>query len=1036
MDEPTLEDFLRRALVWPDPNSESGWINLHWRAHERKGITGSQAFKTLQDVLNFIEWTQGKGKARIADLYYCTSLQEEHGDLKPSGKYAALRSVDNAVSSRLLFADVDKYESKTACLAAIKEFCELSSSPFPSSLVDSGGGVHAYWFLSQVLEKEEWLRVAHQFAGLQRQYGLKSDNISTDMARILRPPDTLNYKRTDQGNPPQKVVLKLLNGSIDLSTWGSLHKATPVAASIPNRSSVPVEHLFVNPAEIKKGPSKLWRGVVSLEDQIEGTLNPTPILHLCPMFNQTLASGGEGVGQPVWHQQALAATFLEGGREFFHDLSRKHPSYSREATDEMYDRKLRDRAGKGLGYPSCATFERDGCSQCTSCTLKEKVKSPLNITAGMADMILRDVNEKVDGPVLEVNTSVYIDGPAVNQEQPDLGPGYAYDADGYITVKRTKQVRAVRVLGSKILSSQTRRAETTDAYGVFLTCTRDGSITRSIWIPPEAFEDAGGAAILRALERGGCQVKGSPSEARHIALTFRDKMLREAEISRIVAYGWEYEDRKEGEEQGRPVGFSYGGKVYRDVAHEAYGGDLELKKSYCVTGHPQPWVNAARMVLRMHSPGLAVVLASAFAAPLMIFSGHAATVLMVRGQSGGSKSTATAVACAVWARPRTTMMKPSASKLGMMKRMGRIRHLPIYWDDIRNEKFEVVADTLMEITQGGDGLKLNQNREEREQSLWDNMLLTSSNASLVEYLEGVNKNDGAALVRCFEFEVPTIEAGSPSYEDPNRIAPLIASLDSNHGHAGREYAAVLGRAGASLQEMYDDVAAEFTKRVAPVQPHERFWMAASATIVMGAMLANTLPLMAGNGIKFDIDDITQFLVKEYLEQRERYADANRHADSSQYIKHWLGQFINHYAAPRNEIVYTQEAPRGPGKPVMSAPEWPLGEQARQMKLVSVRWVRSERKLKFTKTASDKFLRQEKVSINSFKDGLVKHYGARIILRGRIAAGLANIGAGAPEVLYEIDVKPGTWLDDLLQRHATEVTAENTVPPLRGQNQGQ
>jgi hypothetical protein len=39
-----------------------------------------------------------------------------------------------------------------------------------------------------------------------------------------------------------------------------------------------------------------------------------------------------------------------------------------------------------------------------------------------------------------------------------------------------------------------------------------------------------------------------------------------------------------------------------------------------------------------------------------------------------------------------------------MRRMGKIRHLPTIWDDIRNNMFETVRDTLMEITQGGDGL--------------------------------------------------------------------------------------------------------------------------------------------------------------------------------------------------------------------------------------------------------------------------------------------------------------------------------------------
>ena len=42
MESPTLEAFLNRALVWPDPHSDTGWINLHWRLHNHKGITGAE----------------------------------------------------------------------------------------------------------------------------------------------------------------------------------------------------------------------------------------------------------------------------------------------------------------------------------------------------------------------------------------------------------------------------------------------------------------------------------------------------------------------------------------------------------------------------------------------------------------------------------------------------------------------------------------------------------------------------------------------------------------------------------------------------------------------------------------------------------------------------------------------------------------------------------------------------------------------------------------------------------------------------------
>jgi hypothetical protein len=331
-------------------------------------------------------------------------------------------------------------------------------------------------------------------------------------------------------------------------------------------------------------------------------------------------------------------------------------------------------------------------------------------------------------------------------------------------------------------------------------------------------------------------------------------------------------------------------------------------------------------------------------------------------------------------------------------------------------------------------LKLNADREERAQGVWDNMLLTSSNNSLVEYLEEISKNDGAALVRCFEFDVPKILAGDEAYGEPARIASIIASLDHNHGHAGREYARILGSDPEGLQQMYDAVCARFTLRIEPYQPHERFWMAAAATIIMGGMLANELPILKMNMIRFDLDALTEFLVQTYMHLRNRLANAHVHADMASFSKYYLGQFLNTWAAPRNEVVWTLEAPNRPGKPAASAPIWPLGDEARRMKQVSVRWITTERKLKISKSSLDKFLRQEKVSTDRMKEGLTSFYDARLNQRGRMAGGLTNIAAQGLEAVYEIDVKKGTWLDDILQLHAIDEAAKKIEPPPREQSQ--
>jgi hypothetical protein len=1044
MQQPTLEDFLQRALVWPDPNSDTGWINLHWRLHDRKGITGGQAFKRCDEVRDFIYWSQKRGKGKVTDIYFCTSLQAQHGNPKPNGRYSALRSADNAISSKLLFADVDKYDSKLESFAAIKTFCEVSRSPFPTALVDSGGGVHAYWILPQPLPPDEWLEYAHRLEGLMNEHGLKHDNITTDVARILRPPGTLNYKHMEKGIAPRPVVLKLLNGDVDIQSWRSLLDAVPTVRLPRNTggsASVTVEHLFLDPTAIQRGPSRFFDGKIPLAEQIgEGSLDPTPILQLCPMFAEALATGGEKVSQPVWHQQALACTFITKGQELFHKLGSNHVGYSREATDDMYNRKIRDRASKGLGYPSCAAFKTDGAPQCSTCLFRDKVKSPLNIDYTMLQNAQRQIVVDDETPKLKP-VGAPPPGPEVS-----LSEGFSYDWNegGVIKVwEGAGQNRRQRtVIGSRINSWEPQYGFGAGrALGLTLKFQRvePGSREETVWIPPAAFRDGTGKDVYSILDDAGCVVRGSHKEIytvindHRFSLTFRGRMHQESEITRNIPQGWEYAESETSTDHSQPIGFSFAGEVYGvgGKTRKAFIEDDETKITFAVTGKSDAWVDALRILLGMKSPGLQVVALSAFAAPLMIFTGQPSTVVMVRGQSGGSKSTATAIACAAWACPRDAMLKPSSSKLAVMKFMGEVRNIPVYWDDLRNDHFEYVKDTLMEITQGGEGRKLDQNRNQRKAGKWDSMLLTSSNSSLVEYLEEANKNDGAALVRCFEFEVPKILAQDAAYVDPTKLSATISALDYNHGHAGREYARLLGYDPVGLRHKYERTWQEFAGLVAPYQPHERYWMATAVTILMGAYLANQLPCLIENNLRFDIPAVMNFLRLTYLQLRARHASAHIHSDAASYVKHWLGEFINGRAATDNQIAWTQDVPLGPGKPVMTSPIWPLGDAARNQKTLAIRWITSSKKVRISKSALGRYLRHEKISVDRMDEGLLKYYGAKLI-RGRMAAGLTNIPAQAVEWIYEVAVTPGSWLDECLQVHATADDIQKISPQPRAQ----
>jgi hypothetical protein len=110
--------------------------------------------------------------------------------------------------------------------------------PFPSMTVNSGGGLHVYWISDTPMSPDEWRPYADGLKALLLRESVKCDTgLTTDVARILRVPDTLNHKY----NPPQPVELlhfgKVYDFASDLASLkdasASLGRSTLHAPSPP-----------------------------------------------------------------------------------------------------------------------------------------------------------------------------------------------------------------------------------------------------------------------------------------------------------------------------------------------------------------------------------------------------------------------------------------------------------------------------------------------------------------------------------------------------------------------------------------------------------------------------------------------------------------------------------------------------------------------------------------------------------------------------------------------------------------------------------
>ena len=170
-----LERYLQ-VLAAADP--EGRFLELRYR----RAVGMGQQFVPAVDV---------DAAARIArrlggksDTYVGVALRD-----RPAGRRSAV------TGSRVVFVEVDAQASRRL----------LDRAPRPPSMtVQSGtpGHLHAYWLLSRAVTGAEVKatnrKLCHRVGG---------DLASVDEARILRPPETLNFKY----EPPRPVVLESLH---------------------------------------------------------------------------------------------------------------------------------------------------------------------------------------------------------------------------------------------------------------------------------------------------------------------------------------------------------------------------------------------------------------------------------------------------------------------------------------------------------------------------------------------------------------------------------------------------------------------------------------------------------------------------------------------------------------------------------------------------------------------------------------------------------------------------------------------------------
>ena len=1010
--------FLSRVLPWP--GASPGYVNVHVMGKKvETGQDGKQVTKTFwsgtptKNVDEFVSAVMSyMGWATTPDVYMCMSQQAKTRTI--NGNIRAAKSQAEALEMKCLYADLDvkegQYTKPTEAIAAVYTMADAEKIPRPTAVVFSGGGVHTYWISKVNLPVEKWQQYADGLKGCLEHHKVKCDlMVTNDSARVLRVPGTFNMKKE-----PRRPVSCVILADHDLDFDTQLQPLLKYAGA-PKHTAHTFQALPTIPGKMDWGRDT--EGEAGLLAGIQpDTIDPLPIFgpQGCPMYREAFATGGKDVPQGVWMLSILGATFMENGNAIAHRISRGYAGYDPVETENMWQRKLAERTTQHLGWPSCRSIKDQGCKACAGCPHLAAGKSPLNIRgsspvggvgpapSGVAPAVAYNPQGAVTAPATGGGTVAHIGNVLTNLPivtQADMPPGYICDKGmvfkEVITPSKGRG-GGPPTIEYKVLFKQPIYHPWAEMKNLHFTVHTDKVGFRQVTIP---FEEITSNKIEACLAKELVKTETANLQwMRGFLMDFMTLLHKRAEAEKSAPFGW----LREGD---KVLGFSYAGVLFKTDGTIGPTGriDARLAGMYTPSGKEQVWHDAYKLVYDQNRPGLEAIVAMHFGAPLMQFSGEYGGVMSVFGEGGAGKTTAMEIGLAIWGSPVQCKERESATPKSVIERLGAIQNLPFSWDEVKDDVQEKAYKCVYQVSTGGTGSRLNADISFQERKLWYTICGIFSNPSFSNYVLKKNGATTAGVNRIFEWKEELPPATGPGLISTGDAGRMLRDLDNNFGQVGKKWAQWLATNHEAAKQNVVEWSHWFEAAVKDPTINtnpERFWLAMCSAVMSGAFLANAVL-----DIPFHLEELRDFLLAKYLEQRQRVFEENVQGGSADWTESLLTRFLQ--AHTRNTI-RTQTAPSGPGVPGKIDT---LQATYVQGNPVYVQWVLDGNRLRFSRAAVDAWAKSVEADGVLLRQGLKKHFGA-ICTRFTLAAGTQY--AGGPDYNWTIQLQDGSPLHNVME----------------------
>lgn len=675
------------------------------------------------------------------------------------------RKTDCALFCKALFIDLDvdpdndkKYGSKEEALAAIDDFLKVTDLP-PPVRVDSGGGVHAYWILDQDVPTADWKVYASKFKKLCLDHLKIDPAVTADAARILRCPDSLNYKK----DPPSPT--KFLD--TEFQEW-SFEEFKKYLGETPSAADSIFDLL---PKGMDDDTKKIAR-----VDNYETTFQDIAIKSLegngCAQIKHVLVNSRDA-SYDEWYSALGIARHCTDWETAIHQLSEDYDGYDRDKTIW--------KANQTLGAPrSCDFFASTWPERCEGCQFKGRIRNPLGIGRRLVEAPTTETVSEEDTIRIEQNPKevpnfptylkpfvrgknggiYYLPPPEIDEEGAKIQPEpMLISGNDFFPIKRKYSPGAGEVYVIRVVMPHE---------------TREFDVSMDAFHAPDLFKKTfGKEGVTPPSQKQWTMLMDYMNKWAHYlqsqsaADIIRGQMGWSADNEAFILGAIEID--KNGAERKSATS-----PLVKGVAKM-----MEPRGSY------EKWKECAHELNRPEFEMHAFAVGMAFGSPLMRYCTTKGMTFCYTGNTGGAKSGALIAAVSVFASP-TDASVFKATDNGFVMRALNFKNILLGIDEVKDKDPKELSNLIHSIAQGKGKIRMQASvNAEREQELSAAQIsLWTSNESMIDKLFASKRNPTGEMARYMEYRIPR-----PHFLDknPDWGSQTFDPFNTNYGWAGREY---------------------------------------------------------------------------------------------------------------------------------------------------------------------------------------------------------------------------------------------------------